>query len=455
MIKTTNNFGLNEKQIKQAEENYELIEPLLEIDSYLSNKKKREYREYVCQKLSISNRSLRRYIQKYKKNGIIGLARRTRSDSGTFRVFQDDILKKSIVLLNQNPYRSVGMLIKLMANDEDLKEKVKKISESTLYFYLKKAGYNAKNREKNKPDKSYRSFEADFANQLWQGDARHGIPLINPGKSTKNKMTYCFVWMDDFSRKILFAKYYWDEKIPSLDDSYKQTVLRWGISSKIYVDNGSCYRSGNFSFLVDAIGTSKIHHPPYCAWCKGKVEFVQKIIKKYQREAMLAGIKTIEELNETLNAWIEVEYNNKIHSSTGQTPNDRYKKSIEKHPAKRIEDLIWFESLFLWKDERVIDKYKKISFKNNLYKIRGLAIGERIEIRYDPFDLTEIQVFYNEKYYCNLKAYKVTNKEIRNIPEEKKNQKISEESKLYFSKIREKHLEQKKQESNNMFFFRK
>ena len=452
MIEHTNNFGLSEKQINEAQDKYVLLESLL--GSYLSMSELKKYREQVCQTLGISKRTLRRYIQKYQEKGLKALARKTRSDSGKYRVFSEEILVKAKYLLDQNPGRSVGMLLKLMEQDETLKDKVANISASTLYYYLNKAGYNAKNRERAILNKdSYRSFEADYANQMWQSDARHGIPLPNPCDPSKTRMTYCFVWLDDFSRKILFARYYWDEKLPSLDDSFRNAVLCYAIPEKIYLDNGSVYISNNFSFVVDAIGTRKIHHPPYSAWCKGKVEFIQKILKRIQGEFRLAGIKTLEELNATLNAWIEVEYNNKIHSSTGETPNARYRKSIEKHSPKRIRDLAWFNSLFLSRESRVINKYKQIKFKTNIYKIQSLPIGETIELRYDPFNLSEIQVFFKDKYYCNLKAYKLNSKEVQNIPEERKNDNnISKESQLYFSKIREKYLEQLKKQQSEISF---
>ena len=55
-----------------------------------------------------------------------------------------------------------------------------------------------------------RAFEAPHALALVQADARDGIWLDTPGG---RKKTYLFLWIDDFSRKILFGKYYFDEKL--------------------------------------------------------------------------------------------------------------------------------------------------------------------------------------------------------------------------------------------------
>ena len=50
---------------------------------------------------------------------------------------------------------------------------------------------------------------------LVQADARDGIWLDTP---EGRKKTYLFLWIDDFSRKILFGKYYFDEKLTALLD---------------------------------------------------------------------------------------------------------------------------------------------------------------------------------------------------------------------------------------------
>jgi hypothetical protein len=267
-------------------------------------------------------------------------------------------------------------------------------------------------------------------------------------------MTYCFIWLDDFSRKILFAKYYWDEKLPRLEDSFKQALLRYGVPLKVLCDNGSVYISKNFHFQADELGIRVIHHKPYQSWVKGKAEFIMKTLKRFQEEIRLTDVKTIEELNETLNAFVEVEYNNKIHSETGETPNNRFFNSIKKNPQKTIKDLAYFNSLFLHRQEKVVDKYKKIRFNNNFYTVAGLGVGVRIEIRYDPFDLTEIQVYYKKKYYSNLKAYKLTNKTVKNIPCElqKSKEVISKEATIFFHKLREKYQEIKKIQANDISF---
>ena len=83
--------------------------------------------------------------------------------------------------------------------------------------------------------------------ELVQGDGRDGIWLPDPERTGGGqRKTYLFAWVDDYSRKILFAKYFWDEKLPRMEETFKTMVLRWGIPLKVYLDNGSVYSAGQF-----------------------------------------------------------------------------------------------------------------------------------------------------------------------------------------------------------------
>ncbi len=442
-------FDLTDEQFSDIQATYAIIEPL--FSEYLTTEQKRLMRQEVCVKLGIAERTLYQLLKDFREQGVIALIRRTRSDKGKFRKFKPELLVKAKELLEQNPSRSITMIMNLLAADPETEHLVNDISAGTLYSHLRKSGVDLGKLRKSNTGTPYRSFEAAYCNALWQGDARHGIFLPHPDKPGSVKRTYLFAWVDDYSRKILFAKYYWDEKLPRLEDCLRQAILRWGIPEKIYVDNGSAYISNQFTCSVTSIGIRKTHHPPYQAWCKGKVEAVMKHIKVFQKEAECADFKTIDELNETLAAWIEVEYNNKVHSSTGQTPNSRFYDSSVTYPLKRITNIDSFNAHFLWRHNRVIDKHGYISLFANKYRIYDIGIGERVEVRFDPFDLTNVHIYHRKTYHSTVKAYKLTNQQYDKIPEEKKKStdRISKESQNYFTKIRKKHLQDKTENACN------
>jgi hypothetical protein len=137
-----------------------------------------------------------------------------------------------------------------------------------------------------------------------------------------------------------------------------------------------------------------------------------------------------------------VEYNNKVHSSTGETPNDRFRNAVEKKPLRRVTDLDHFNSLFFFREERVVDKSGYIRFNANLYKT-PLVPGEIILIRFDPFDISQIALFQNDKPLGVFAAARLNQKKYANMPEShpRSGQEVSESAKRYFERIRQKHLE--------------
>lgn len=437
--------GPTDELLQKIEEKLYLLEPLLEKD--LPADFARESREHACQKLNISMRTLRRYLKKLKDYGVAGLYPKSRRDKGKNKKFSKKILHKALKLLEQNPNRSAARLLELCMTDNELAPLAKNTTHSSLYRHLKTAGFDFKKARNKRSARSYHQFEAEYINLLWQGDARHGIKLPHPQHKGREKQTYLFAWVDDFSRKILFARYYFDEKLPRLEHSFREAVLRWGLPQKIYVDNGKVYVSKQFSISVYSLGIRKIHHPPYQAWCKGKVERCMQELKKFQDEARLAGFQTIAQLNTALESWIELKHNRKINSSIGEAPNDRYFNNAKKFPQKRIVDLEQFYELFLWREKRTVNKYGKISIHNNQYRIKGLAPGEIVEVRFDPYDLSTVYVYHNSRLHDTVTAAKLNSKSAPNVPEEthKSEAKVSEEAQKYFTKLNEIYLKEKAQ----------
>lgn len=436
-------FDLTDEEFNVIQATYANLEPLL--DDYLNPEQKRAMRLEVCQRLGIAERTLYQYLKDFREKGGVSLIRKRRSDSGIAKKVTAQLLDKVKELLKQDPHRSIPFILKLLAADETMKPVAESVTPAAIHKQLKKAGFDIRKERNTHEHNPFRRFESLYANHLWQSDARDGITLPYPEKKNAQRKTYLFAFIDDFSRKLLFAKYYWDEKLPRLEDCMRQAILRWGIPERLYVDNGSAYISRQFTLIVSALGIRKIHHPPYQAWCKGKVESLMKRIKQFQREAAMAGFKTIEELNATLAAWIEVEYNQKIHSSTGESPNVRYQNSLASYPPKRITDIDAFNAHFLWRERRVVDKYGFISLRGNKYRIRDIGCGETIELRFDPFDLSRIHVYRNAAFVSTVQAYKLTRIEYAEMPEETKKPAavVSKEAQQYFTAIREKHLQDK------------
>ena len=276
-------------------ERLRLVELLL--DPHLGSADKRAERRRYCEQHRVGARTIRGYLHRYRKQGPRGLLfYRPRPTSP--RVHDPKVRAKLLALVNELPTRSVPQLRKLLAADDQLGSKINRISDRTIYRFLAEQGLTQAVRYRMLAEdsrSSYRSFEAPHSLALLQADARDGIWLDTP---QGRKKTYLFLWIDDFSRKILFGKYYFNEKLPALMDSFRYCVLRYGVPARCYVDNGRVYISRHMLAILVELLVKQVRHPPYQSYCKGKVEAANKIIKnQFQREAQVAGMRTLDELN--------------------------------------------------------------------------------------------------------------------------------------------------------------
>lgn len=433
-----------EKIFEEYLSRLELVETL--TDDGIDELTKREIRHDFCRMHNLSDRTIRSYLKRYKDGGALTLLF-YREKKETPRLKDEQLRNKILQLLEEIPTRTVPRLRKLISGIEELEPKIAKVSDRTIYRFLMENNLSQKQRYRKLNEygrERYHKFQADYSLQLVQGDARDGIWLKCPDGKTRK--TYLFGWVDDYSRKILSAKYYFDEKLPRMEDSFKDMILRWGIPEKCYLDNGSVYIARQFASTLSDLEIKKIHHKPYQAFCKGKIEAVMKTVKReFQEEAQNAGITSLDELNSALQAWIEMDYNVRHHSSTGEAPSKRFTDGLP-NSHRRITDLKWFYNLFLCRETRTISKYGRIKLSRNEYAVKSMPHGIVVEVRYDPFNLNEIYLFKDHKLMETLLPAKLNTTIASNIPEEnsKTPKEISQDSASYMKRLREKHMESKK-----------
>ena len=222
-----------EPAMEAFSERLHLVETLL--DPQIEPAAKRAERRRYCEQHGVGERTVRGYLHRYRKKGARALLFYRRRPASP-RVHDPHLRAKIIALIDELPTRSVSQLRKLIAADHALHSALDRISDRTVYRFLAENGLTKSARYRMLADasrSSYRSFEAPHSMALLQADARDGIWLDTP---QGRKKTYLFLWIDDFSRLILFGKYYFDEKLPAMLDSFRYGVLRYGIPLRVYLD---------------------------------------------------------------------------------------------------------------------------------------------------------------------------------------------------------------------------
>lgn len=337
----------------------------------------------------VSVSSLRRWLTLLKEGGLEALKPKLRSDYGVSRAIPEKWLQTAIALRRKVPSRTARVLVEIMSLLQDYP--VAGINAHTLDKTLRKRGVTRKRMRKPKP--RTKRWSARHVNDLWQGDATPGVWLLDPRDPTgKRKVqTHLFLWIDDVSRLVPHAEFFFDEKLPRMERTLKMGILKRGPPRRAYTDNGNVFRAIQYKATLAELEIKPIHSRKYRPQGRGKIERIFGVIQNdFYPEVSEAGITTLPELNEALHAWLETVYHNRLHSETKQTPLEAYRKGL-KHvqPA----DPARVARAFLWRFHRKVSENGYISLRGNSYSVDPTWGSRTIELRCDPFDLSQIDIY--------------------------------------------------------------
>jgi hypothetical protein len=140
-------------------------------------------------------------------------------------------------------------------------------------------------------------------------------------------------------------------------------------------------------------------------------------------------------------AWVDLEYNVRIHSTTGQAPDKRFADALHAD-IRRVADIAWFEALFLMRVSRTVTKYGKIKLESNEYPVTSSPHGTVVEARYDPFDLSRVFIFKDKACIETTSVSKLVHRRATGLPEESKatGSEVSSHAQAWFQALREQHL---------------
>ena len=83
-----------------------------------------------------------------------------------------------------------------------------------------------------------------------------------------------------------------------------------------------------------------------------------------------------------------------MHSETGQTPLARFDTA----GAPLLPTPALLREAFLWSQERTVTKTATVSLHgNHHYEVDPALVGRKVELVFDPFDLTRIEVRYQHR----------------------------------------------------------
>jgi transposase InsO family protein len=328
----------------------------------------------------ISQTTILAWVRRYEKGGgrIESLYPTARSDRGRPRVIDEETLLSLVELKRRLKGASLPVVLREARLQKILTGPV---SPSTIYRLFKQRGL----MRKDEILEDRRRYEAELPNDLWQSDAMHGPRVDVDGKARK---TYLFAVLDDMSRLICHAEFFLNERVETYIGALRSALRKRGLPRKLYVDNGPAFRSRQLGFATASLGIALIHSKPYTPQGRGKIERFFRTLRMQFLSAFPDGM-TLPALNEALSGWIEG-YHKTVHSSTRQTPLNRYLQHAHllREAPKDLDDAFRLQAV------RRVDRDRTVSLNGRLYEAPVALIGKMLTLLYHPEDPGRVEAFH-------------------------------------------------------------
>jgi len=267
----------------------------------------------LCRELGISRETFYAWRRRYRAEGLAGLEPRSRAPkTSPHRI--DSAVEDHIVRLRKQ------------LGDEGLdhgpttiqwhlgRTRMRPVpSTATIWRVLVRAGF-VDPEPRKRPKASWRRFEADAPNELWQADF---IEWTTAGGVVK-----IISFLDDHSRVALRVKAVPEATTEAAWAAFSDATAAWGVPLGQLTDNGLCFSGKLRGFEVQfesrlrAVGvvpkTSRPFHPQTC----GKVERFQQTLKKWLRRRRLA--RDLAELQHQLDAFVDNYNHRRPHQGIGR-----------------------------------------------------------------------------------------------------------------------------------------
>lgn len=355
---------------------------------------------------SFSISCLKKWYYKYKNEGYQSLEKKKRIDNLSSRKLNNETIDKIILLRKQFPHMNGSAIYKKLIEEKYINKK--QIHLNTLLRYLK-----LNNLKSNQiVGKERRMFEMEFSNDCWQSDTSDGPYLTIDNQKYRTKL---IMFIDDKSRMIMGYEFFLNDNAINMQKVFKNAIKTYGKPKRLFVDNGGPYDNKQLSLICASLGVELIHAKPYSPESKAKIERSFRTIKDgWMRCSDWNSFKSLDDVNESLKIFLYNEYINKKHSSTNETPNERWHNDYDK--IELLEETFIDES-FLYRVNRKVRHDQTIKINNKYYDVPFKYVGLNIEIRYNPNDLCEVYIFENNK---NIHSCKIVDK-ISNSKVKRKN----------------------------------
>ena len=321
----------------------------------------------------VSRATIDRWIRDWRRGGFDALVPSPRRVSARTPA---EVLELATALKTEVPERTAAQVAAILRTHCGWAP-----DERTLQRHFARLELNT--RPHGRPPQAFGRFEAEAPNMRWTGDALHG-PTV------RGRKAILFAFLDDHSR--LLPGYRWArrEDTVRLEAALRTGLSARGIPDSIYLDNGAAMVDKQLQRACAVLGIRLVHSRPGQPAGRGKIERFFRTVREQFLVEIGSGreLNDLTQLNTLFTAWVETVYHRRVHSETGQTPLQRW-STIGTPVLPTPQQL---REAFLWCEHRTVTKTATVNLHGNLYEVDTALVGRRVELVFDPFDLTGIQV---------------------------------------------------------------
>lgn len=348
----------------------------------------------------VAKETLRSWVKNYRALGFEALYPKTRNDKGRSRSLPSEVEDILVEIKENHLELSVSQVIK-KAKEQSQNDQNQELPESVVYRLLSRRGLMSKRKVEQPGGKDHRRFAYNFAGELFMSDVMHGPAVFTEGR--RKRKTYLVAFIDDASRIIPYAEFKFSEKNKDFMAVFKQAIMRRGIPKRLFVDNGSAFRSQHLNIVCARLGVTLIHAQAYHAAAKGKIERWFRTVRQ-QFLPMLTERHTASllNLNQALWHYVEAEYHYDHHRILGESPLNRWARCSER--VRYPEPGLDLDEIFLAEETRTVHKDRTISLHGTVYEADAALTGETVTIRFDPTTpIRVLQVWFKNQRYADAK----------------------------------------------------
>ena len=328
------------------------------------------------------------------------LRRKLRADAGQQPAMSDAV--RQAVLAQYAAHKSWSIQLhrdNLVALAETRPDLQPAPSYATLRRFLKANGLDKRRRvtprqtagadraEARLFDREVRSYEAAYVNGLWHWDCHYGSRKVLTARGEWHTPVL-FGVLDDRSRLACHLQWFLAETAQTIAHGLSQAFQKRGLPRSGLSDNGAAMTAAEITEGLTRLGVLHQTTLPYSPYQNAKQEAFWGPVEG-RLIAMLEHVPdlTLAFLNEATQAWVEYEYNRKVHSEIGEAPITRFLAGPEVTRPCPDSDTLRFA--FTRTDQRmqrksdgtVVIAGRRFEVPN---RYRHLS---RVEVRYAGWDL--------------------------------------------------------------------